>query len=58
MPKKILFYYSVLNVGGAENSLLRMMHLLAEHGWEVAQGSAISAASAQLAESPSPLYSA
>ena len=32
--------------------------ILPEHGWEVAQGSAISAASAQLAESPSPLYSA
>lgn len=35
MPKKILFHYSVLNVGGAENSLLRMMRLLADHGWEV-----------------------
>ena len=32
--------------------------ILPEHGWEVAKGSAISAASAQLAESPSPLYSA
>tara|TARA_B100000470_G_scaffold121245_1_gene93580 strand:- start:509 stop:1621 length:1113 start_codon:yes stop_codon:yes gene_type:complete len=32
--------------------------ILPEHGWEVAQGSAASAASAQLAENPSPLYSA
>lgn len=35
MPKKILIHYSVLNVGGAENSLLRMMRLLVARGWDV-----------------------
>jgi len=33
--KTILFHYSILNVGGAEMSLLRMMRLLADHGWNV-----------------------
>lgn len=35
MARKILFHYSILNMGGAEMSMLRMMRLLAEHGWEV-----------------------
>ncbi len=34
MPK-VLFHYSVLNVGGAEMSVLRMTRFLADHGWEV-----------------------
>lgn len=30
-----LFHYSVLNIGGAEKSLLRLMTLLLDHGWTV-----------------------
>lgn len=31
----VLFHYSVLHLGGAENSLLRLMRLLLDHGWDV-----------------------
>ncbi|MDA7880419.1 glycosyltransferase [Mariniblastus sp.] len=34
-PKKILIHYPVLNVGGAENSTLRLMNLMLEHDWTV-----------------------
>ena len=30
-----LFHYPVLNIGGAEKSLLRLMALLLDHGWSV-----------------------
>lgn len=30
-----LFHYSILNIGGAENSTLRLMRLLLDHGWNV-----------------------
>lgn len=33
--KKILFYYSKFNVGGAEKSTLRLITLLVEKGWKV-----------------------
>jgi glycosyltransferase involved in cell wall biosynthesis len=35
MPKSILFHYSVLNVGGAEKSVLRLTKLLSDKGWDV-----------------------
>lgn len=35
MSKKILFHYSILNVGGAEMSIIRLTRMLCEHGWEV-----------------------
>ncbi len=33
--KSILFHYSILNVGGAERSLLRLMRYLSDKGWNV-----------------------
>jgi glycosyltransferase involved in cell wall biosynthesis len=35
MKKTILFHYSVFNIGGAERSLMRLMHRLVDEGWEV-----------------------
>jgi glycosyltransferase involved in cell wall biosynthesis len=34
-PPSALFHYSILNIGGAENSTLRLMRLLLDHGWNV-----------------------
>ncbi len=33
--KKILFYYSQLNIGGAEKSLVRLMNALVKDGHEI-----------------------
>jgi glycosyltransferase involved in cell wall biosynthesis len=35
MSKKIIFHYSILNIGGAEKSTLRLMKLLCDNGWDV-----------------------
>lgn len=35
MNRRILFYYSQLNIGGAEKSLIRLMNALAEYGDDV-----------------------
>jgi glycosyltransferase involved in cell wall biosynthesis len=33
--KSILFHYSIFNIGGAEKSVLRLMKLLSDKGWNV-----------------------
>lgn len=35
IKKKILFHYSIFNIGGAERSLIRLTKGLADRGWEV-----------------------
>ncbi len=35
LKKKILFHYSILNVGGAEMSVLRLTKCLVDKGWDV-----------------------
>jgi glycosyltransferase involved in cell wall biosynthesis len=35
MSKSIVFHYSILNIGGAEKSTLRLMKLLCDNGWDV-----------------------
>lgn len=35
MSRRILFYYSQLNIGGAEKSLIRLMNVFAEYGDQV-----------------------
>ena len=32
---KILFHYSMLNVGGAERSVVQLINILIQHNWDV-----------------------